>query len=73
MPDDPYVYPGTSVLRNRFGVHDAGELMSPAARGGRDPRAASFPTPAAYATRAKATPAQRRSAAPPGREPGVER
>ena len=50
-----------------------GELMSPAARGGRDPRAASFPAPAAYATRGQATPAQRRSAAPPGREPGAER
>ena len=50
-----------------------GELMSPAARGGRDLRAASFPAPAAYATRGQATPAQRRSAAPPGREPGAER
>ena len=26
MPDDPYVYPGTSVLRNRFGVRDGTEL-----------------------------------------------
>ena len=26
MLEDPYVYPGTSVLRNRFGVRDAGEL-----------------------------------------------
>ena len=50
-----------------------GELMSPAARGGGDVRAASFPAPAAYATRGQATPAQRRSAAPPGREPGAER
>ncbi len=24
--DDPYVYPGTSVLRNRFGIRDAAEL-----------------------------------------------
>lgn len=26
MPADPYVYPGTNVLRNRFGIRDAGEL-----------------------------------------------
>ncbi len=26
MPEDPYVYPATSVLRNRFGVRDASEL-----------------------------------------------
>jgi cell filamentation protein len=26
MPVDPYVYPGTSVLRNRFGIRDAAEL-----------------------------------------------
>jgi cell filamentation protein len=26
VPEDPYVYPGTSVLRNRFGEPDAGEL-----------------------------------------------
>ena len=24
--DDPYVYPGTSVLRNHFGIRDATEL-----------------------------------------------
>jgi fido (protein-threonine AMPylation protein) len=24
--DDPYVYPGTSVLRNHFGIRDAAEL-----------------------------------------------
>lgn len=27
MPD-PYVYPGTDVLRNRLGIHDAGELAA---------------------------------------------
>jgi cell filamentation protein len=26
MADDPYVYPGTSVLRNHFGIRDAAEL-----------------------------------------------
>lgn len=26
MSDDPYVYPGTSVLRNRLGIRDADEL-----------------------------------------------
>lgn len=26
MPADPYVYPGTEVLRNRFGIRDADEL-----------------------------------------------
>ena len=26
MAEDPYVYPGTDVLRNRFGVRDAAEL-----------------------------------------------
>ena len=26
MAEDPYVYPGTNVLRNRFGLRDAGEL-----------------------------------------------
>lgn len=26
MADDPYVYPGTHVLRNRYGIHDAAEL-----------------------------------------------
>ena len=26
MSDDPYVYPGTSVLRNRIGIRDAREL-----------------------------------------------
>jgi cell filamentation protein len=26
VSDDPYVYPGTSVLRNRFGLTDAGDL-----------------------------------------------
>jgi cell filamentation protein len=26
MTDDPYVYPGTSVLRNKFGIRDAAEL-----------------------------------------------
>jgi len=26
MADDPYVYPGTSVLRNHFGIRDATEL-----------------------------------------------
>jgi cell filamentation protein len=24
--DDPYVYPGTDILRNRFGIHEAAEL-----------------------------------------------
>ena len=24
--DDPYVYPGTTVLRNHFGIRDAAEL-----------------------------------------------
>ena len=43
--------------------------MSPAARGGRDPRAASFPAPAAYATRRTAT--QRNRGAPRG--PGASR
>ena len=50
-----------------------GELMSPAARGGGDLRAASFPAPAAYATRGTATPAQRRAAGRPGRGPSIER
>ena len=50
-----------------------GEIMSPAAGGGRDPRAASFPAPAAYATRRQATQAQPRGAKSPGREPGIER
>ena len=27
MPGDPYVYPGTNVLRNHFGLHDATELQ----------------------------------------------
>ena len=27
MPEDPYVYPGTNVLRNHFGVRDATELQ----------------------------------------------
>ena len=31
MPDDPYVYPGTNVLRNRFGVRDGSELGAPRA------------------------------------------
>jgi cell filamentation protein len=26
MSDDPYVYPGTSVLKNKLGLRDAGEL-----------------------------------------------
>jgi len=26
MADDPYVYPGTDVLRNHFGIRDAAEL-----------------------------------------------
>ena len=26
MAEDPYVYPGTQVLRNRFGIHDPDEL-----------------------------------------------
>lgn len=26
MSDDPYVYPGTSVLRNRLGIRESGEL-----------------------------------------------
>jgi cell filamentation protein len=26
MPVDPYVYPGTNVLRNHFGIRDPGEL-----------------------------------------------
>lgn len=26
MPDDPYVYPGTNTLRNRYGIRDPGEL-----------------------------------------------
>jgi cell filamentation protein len=26
MADDPYVYPGTNVLRNHFGIRDAAEL-----------------------------------------------
>jgi len=51
-----------------------GELISaqPPA-GGRDRRAASFPVPAAYATREKPTPAQARSTARPKRGPGTER
>jgi cell filamentation protein len=33
LPADPYVYPGTSCLRNRLGIHDAVELeRSEAAR-----------------------------------------
>lgn len=28
MTDDPYVYPGTSVLRNKPGIRDAGELAA---------------------------------------------
>ena len=32
MADDPYVYPGTSVLRNRFGLRDAAELAQREAR-----------------------------------------
>ena len=50
------------------------EVMSPAEKGGGDLRAASFPAPAAYATRSQATSAQpRRGAARPGRAPGIER
>ncbi len=51
-----------------------GELISaqPPA-GGRDPRAASFPAPAAYATREKPTSAQARSTTRPERAPGIER
>jgi fido (protein-threonine AMPylation protein) len=26
MADDPYVYPGTGVLRKHFGIRDAAEL-----------------------------------------------
>lgn len=26
MAEDPYVYPGTSTLRNRYGVRDPAEL-----------------------------------------------
>ena len=26
MSDDPYVYPGTSILRNKLGLHDVAEL-----------------------------------------------
>lgn len=26
MSSDPYVYPGTGVLRNRLGIRDAAEL-----------------------------------------------
>jgi cell filamentation protein len=26
VPDDPYVYPGTNTLRNRYGIRDPGEL-----------------------------------------------
>lgn len=26
MPEDPYVYPGTNTLRNRYGLRDAAEL-----------------------------------------------
>jgi cell filamentation protein len=28
MPADPYVYPGTNVLRNRLGIRDASELAA---------------------------------------------
>ena len=50
------------------------EVMSPAKRGGGDLQAASFPAPAAYATRGQAPPAQpRRGASRPGRAPGIER
>ena len=48
MPDDPYVYPGTSVLRNRFGVRDAGELARREHdASSADPRAAVEPLPGA--------------------------
>ena len=51
-----------------------GEIMSPAKRGGRDLRAASFPAPAAYATRGQAhTGAAAPRRARPGRAPGIER
>ena len=50
------------------------EVMSPAKRGGGDLQAASFPAPAAYATRGQAPAAQpRRGASRPGRAPGIER
>ena len=26
MSDDPYVYPGTTILRNKLGIRDAGQL-----------------------------------------------
>jgi cell filamentation protein len=26
VPDDPYLYPGTNTLRNRYGIRDRGEL-----------------------------------------------
>jgi cell filamentation protein len=26
MTDDPYVYPGTTILRNKFGIRDADRL-----------------------------------------------
>ena len=55
----------TAPLRQALGA-----IMSPAAGGGRDLRAASFPAPAAYATRGQATPTQRRSAPPRARQPG---
>jgi cell filamentation protein len=32
VADDPYVYPGTSVLRNRFGLRDGAELAQREAR-----------------------------------------
>ena len=49
------------------------EIITPAAKGGRDPRAASFPAPVAQAVRRQATQPQRPAARRPGRSPGVER
>lgn len=50
-----------------------GEIITPAAKGGRDLRAASFPAPAAHAVRRQATQPQRPAARRSGRSPGVER
>jgi hypothetical protein len=52
---------------------DLAKIMSPTTKGGRDPRAASFPASAAYATRGAATQAQPHRAPRAGREPGIER
>ena len=50
MPDDPYVYPGTNVLRNRYDLRDPAELerVEAAVTYGRLAELAEQPLPGAY-------------------------